>query len=249
MKKTNIILSSVLTAAVLMSACSSAASSGETAASQNTPETSAATTAATSVLGAERAAETTTTDASADASTPFSGGAVEDAQAFFAEYADETVGQATGKDGELDKYSQFVIHEDGTFYFNNSESRTGDKDFYIYEATGTLGNLTKIDDHTYVFEVMDITPMHQPGEEYTTTTLPDTDGSSFSAEAIECDLIQKGDVLVLYTIGSDSSTLPSVFGAEYGLRGAGVPDEFPEWCLFNERSQLGFMSFRNKIAA
>ncbi len=240
MKKTKTIISSVIAATTLMSACSVKATPNETV--QTQPETAVVAsqeTTATSVLGAERESEAEqSTNTGSSVSAQQEGTPVEDVQALFKEISGINFRGATGHGGLQTEYWEMTINEDGTFDFfyfkDNSESKT--EWGLAYEANGTFGNVTKIGDLTYSVEVLDITPKHQVGEIFRDNKSP------IDYEAIDCDYIMVGDIFTYYQMEVDSSTLPSNITTDYRIYRSSLPEKFDEYCIYNTRNDIGFLT-------
>lgn len=213
MKKSKIILSSAVAAALMVSACGKTADNSEQTQSQPSEMVVQSESSAASDTSAEQAA-----DSSAAAS------ATADSSAFFSNYAGTyTSGVATG---------DITINPDGTFDYIAIDGAAGTK--YICSAHGTFGDLIQEDEHTFKLEVTGMTYDHETGDTWDETT---DDGNQIHYEAFESGDIMVHDYITFYLAGIETANLPddyiNTYADVYSVDYAEVPAEFPVSGLYN----------------
>lgn len=142
-----------------------------------------------------------------------------DAEAFFADCADEYY-MTSGVGGWG---AALVVAANGTFEYNYHDSDYGA--YYICHANGVLGNVRKVDDNTYMVDVLDIVLEYEPDTTWTETDM-DLD-MTIQYNAVEPYGINSGDTLMFYCAGSMSESLPSAYVEWYCMPRAISPDESP----------------------
>ncbi len=125
-----------------------------------------------------------------------------------------------------------VVNYNGTFDYNYHDFDAGS--YYICHASGELGNVAMIDEHTYVMTVISMTYEYEVDSEWTET---DTDGVEISYIASDSYGFHEGDQLYFYVAGAQTETLPEGYVFWYcmprALNVEDVPDPFPLNGIYN----------------
>lgn len=220
MKKSKVILSSAVAAALMVSACSRTATpeSIQSQSSEMVVQTEASTD--TSVLGAER--ELTETTA-----------AQTDASAFFASHAGTY--ECTGVKGSI------TINADGTFDYIAIDGAAGTR--HICAATGKFGEVIQDGDSVYKIEITDMTYSRTAGE---TWDEDDLEGGQIHCEAFESGDIMAHDVITFYDAGINTADLPEAYVNAYtitnSMNPSELPEKFPAAGLYNGMSGVSYVA-------
>ena len=226
MKKSNIVLTSVVAAALMVTSCSTASGTPESVQSAMPEQTNAVIES-----GAAQSAPAASSDATvADQTTAASAGDANDGD-FFATHT----GTYFMSSGAGAWNASLTVNEDGTFMYDMHDS---DMDHvYVCTAHGSLTNVTKVDDFTYTFVVQGLTYDYEPGSTWV--------DESLNFEAVESDTVTEGCELTFYEAGISTASLPENYVLWYtmprALQESDVPAEFPCAGIYNASAERGFM--------
>lgn len=147
---------------------------------------------------------------------------------FFHTYAD-TYLMSSGAGGWA---AYVVVNPNGTFDYNYHDFDAGA--YYICHASGELGNVAMVDEHTYVMRVISMTYEYDVDSEWTET---DTDGIEINYIGADSYGFHEGDLLYFYVAGAEASALPEGYLTWYAMPRAlpleNVPDPFPLNGIYN----------------
>ena len=200
MKKTNKIMASCLTAAVLLSACSTAPAA-ETSTTTVMPQET------TQVLGETRATEQpAVAESAAVEDTANAAGTQVDVIAFCEAHCNESQGGIVPMlRNNNDKYGEggiFFIHPDGTFFYCDTNVEP-------YNAvTGTFTSVVETGDHVYQVTIGQVNQEHPAGETWTETRPQDDMQLEGDFTAVDYDLFAEGSVLTIFDYGADKADVP-----------------------------------------
>ena len=155
---------------------------------------------------------------------------------FFGQIQDDYIMGGTGGRSAI-----LVVNPDGTISYNYHDS--GFDEYNICHATGRIGNVRIIRDGVFAVDVTELTLEYPEGTEWTET---DEFGAVTSYYATDSFGIHQGDVLLFYSAGVSTSSLPTTYLQWYmtprGLTAPGtVPDPFPLDGFFNVTDECAFI--------
>ena len=237
MKKTNKIMASCLTAAVLFSACSTAPAA-ETSSTTVMPQET------TQVQGETGVTEQTV--AASEESSAVSGQAVS-LELFCQSHTTEFMEGRMFVLRDNENYGAGAIlsfYEDGTFFCYDSEA-----DGTYPAQTGTLSGVVEVSDHVYQVTIAQINQDHPTGETWTEARPADDIQDQMDFVATEFDFLSEGTVLTVYDDYANKADMPQAVLDHVAIRLNCTVEDLPDQivigesciCVYNESTGSFFM--------